>query len=122
MTNRREILWAAGAAGILAGGAAGEPNASRQSPLDSEKFRQAVLSGDLPTVTSMLDRDPALRYSRDAAGVSIFTLACLKGQPKIAEKIAEEIAGHSFVPDIFEAAASGDSKRANEIAKDDPGL
>ena len=81
MTNRREILLAAGAAGMLAGGGAAETKAN---PLDSEKFRQAVLTGDLPTVTLMLDRDPALRYARDSAGVSVYTLACLKGQPKIA--------------------------------------
>lgn len=115
MTNRREILLAAGAAGILAGGGAAE---TKTNPLDSEKFRQAILSGDLPTVTLMLDRDPALRYARDSAGVSVYTLACLKGQLKI----AEEIAGRGLVPDIFEAAVSGDSKRANDIAKDDPGL
>ena len=115
MTNRREILLAAGAAGMLAGGAAAE---TKPNPLDSEKFRQAVLTGDLPTVTSMLDRDPALRYARDSGGVSVYTLACLRGQPKI----AEEIASRGLVLDIFEAAVSGDSKRANEIAKDDPGL
>src|ERR1700723_980607 len=120
MTNRREILLAAGAAGMLAGGEPGEPktNPSKQAPLDSEKFRQAVVTGDLPTVTSMLDRDPALRYSRDAAGVSVYTLACLSGQPKI----AEQLASRGLVLDVFEAAASGDSKRANEIAKDDSGL
>ena len=66
----------------------------------------------------MLDRDPALRYARDADGVSVYTLACLKNQPKIAEVIA----GRGLTLDIFEAAASGDSKRAAEIAKDDPGL
>jgi ankyrin repeat protein len=120
MTNRREILLAAGAASMLAGGEAGEtkPNQSKQAPLDSEKFRQAVVTGDLPTVASMLDRDPALRYSRDADGISVYTLACLKGQAKI----AEEMAGRGLVLDIFEAAVSGDSKRANEIAKDDQGL
>jgi ankyrin repeat protein len=120
MTNRREILLAAGAAGILANSEAGEPkpNSSKPGSLDSEKFRQAVITGDVPTVASMLDRDPALRYSRDAAGVSVYTIACLKGQPKI----AEEIASRSLVLDVFEAAVSGDSKRANEIAKDDPGL
>ena len=115
MTNRREILLAAGAAGMLAGGGAAE---TKTKPLDSEKFRQAVVTGDLPTVTLMLDRDPALRYARDSAGVSVYTLACLKGQPKI----AEQFAGRALVLDIFEAAVSGDSKRANEIAKDDPGL
>jgi ankyrin repeat protein len=115
MTNRREILLAAGAAGMLSGGA---PAESKTNPLDSEKFRQAVIAGDLPAVISMLDRDPALRYARDADGVSVYTFACLKNQPKI----AEEIAGRGLVLDIFEAAAAGDSKRANDIAKDDPGL
>ena len=66
----------------------------------------------------MLDRDPALRYARDADGVSVYTLACLKGQAKI----AEQIAGRGLVLDIFEAAVSGDNKRATELAKDDPGL
>jgi uncharacterized protein len=115
MTNRREILRAAGAAGMLAGGT---PAETKTNPLDSEKFRQAVVAGDLPLVISLLDRDPALRYSRDADGVSVYTLACLKNQPKI----AEELAGRGLILDIFEAAAAGDSKRANEIAKDDPGL
>jgi ankyrin repeat protein len=115
MTNRREILLAAGAAGIVG---AGEPGESRPSPLDSEKFRHAVAAGDLPTVTTMLDRDPALRYARDADALSVYMIACLKGQPKI----AAEIARRGLVLDIFEAAVSGDSKRANELAKDDPGL
>jgi ankyrin repeat protein len=120
MTNRRKMLLATGAAGFLAGSAAGEtkPDQSKAVPLDSEKFRQGVVTGDLPTVVSMLDRDPALRYARDADGVSVYTLACLNGQAKV----AEQIAGRGLVLDIFEAAASGDNKRATELAKDDPGL
>jgi ankyrin repeat protein len=111
MINRREILLAVGSASTLAAGDAA-------STLDSEKFRKAVLAGDLPTVASLLGRDPALRYARDADGVSVYTLACLSGHAKV----AEELAARGLVLDIFEAAVSGDSKRANEIAKDDPGL
>src|SRR5580693_3806762 len=111
MINRREILLAVGSASTLAAGDAA-------STLDSEKFRKAVLAGDLPTVASLLGRDPALRYARDAGGVSVYTLASLSGHAKV----AEELAGRGLVLDIFEAAVSGDSKRANEIAKDDPGL
>jgi ankyrin repeat protein len=111
MINRREILLAVGSASTLAAGDAA-------STLDSEKFRKAVLAGDLPTVASLLGRDPALRYARDADGVSVYTLACLSGHAKV----AEELAARGLVLDIFEAALSGDSKRANEIAKDDPGL
>ena len=115
MTNRREILMAAGAAGMLRTGEAGE---AKPAPLDSEKFRQAVVAGDLPTVVSMLDRDPALRYARDGSGVSVYTLACLQGHANIAEAIA----ARGLILDIFEAAASGDSKHANDLSKDDPGL
>jgi ankyrin repeat protein len=111
MINRREILLAVGSAGTLAAGDAA-------STLDSEKFRKAVLAGDLATVASLLGHDPALRYARDAGGVSVYTLASLNGHAKV----AEELAGRGLVLDIFEAAVSGDSKRANEIAKDDPGL
>jgi ankyrin repeat protein len=120
MTNRRKMLLATGAAGLLAGGAAGEtkPDQPKAAPLDSEKFRQAVVTGDLPTVVSMLDRDPALRYARDIDGVSVYTLARLKGRAKI----AEQIASRGVILDIFEAAVCGDNKRATELAKDDPGL
>ena len=105
MTNsRRELLLAVGAAGMAVSSEAGEtkPVQDKSAALDSEKFRQAVVAGDLPTVTFMLDRDPALRYARDADGVSVYTLACLKGQPKI----AEELVRRGMVLDIFDAAAS----------------
>ena len=114
MTNSRRtfLVTAAATAPALQ---AGEVS---HAPLDSEKFRQAVAAGDLATVLSMLDRDPALRYARDADGVSVYTLACLRGETKI----AEELAGRGLALDIFEAAASGNSKRAAELAKDDPGI
>lgn len=92
-----------------------KPTPDKSAALDSEKFRQAVLAGDLASVTSMLDRDPALRYARDADGLSVYTLACLKGQPKI----AEELVRRGLVLDIFEAAASGNTARVNELVKED---
>src|SRR5690348_16235293 len=66
----------------------------------------------------MLDRDPALRYARDAEGVSVYTLASLKGQTKVAEELVRR--GMSL--DIFDAVASGNNQRATELAKDDPGI
>lgn len=120
MTNRRQMLFAAVTAGMFATGEAGETkvNPTKAALLDSENFRGAVIAGDLATVTAMLDRDPALRYARNADGVSVFTLACLKGQTKI----AEELTHRGLVLDIFEAAVSGDAKRADELAKDDAGI
>ena len=117
MTSRRKILQAASAA-FISTAEAGETTETKRTPLDSEKFRRAVVAGDLPTVVSLLDRDAALRYARDAAGVSVYTLACLSGQAKV----AEELAKRGLVLDAFEAAASGNSARAAELSKDDPGI
>jgi len=55
-----------------------------------------------------------LHYARDTDGVSVYALACLKGQAKI----AEELVRRGLVLDIFEAAASGNVARVNELAKD----
>ena len=121
-SNRRDLLLAAGAVAMSAAAEAADtkPNVKPTSdaPLDSERFRRAVTSGDLATVTSMLDRDPALCYARDANGVSVYTLACLASRAKI----AEELVRRGVVLDIFEATVSGNSQRATELAKDDPGI
>jgi ankyrin repeat protein len=117
MTSRRKILQSATAV-LITTAEAGETKENNKASLDSEKFRQAVARGDLPTVIALLDQDSALRYARDAAGVSVYTLACLNGQIKI----AEELARRGLVLDVFEAAASGNSARATELSKDDPGI
>ncbi|HYL78567.1 MAG TPA: ankyrin repeat domain-containing protein [Bryobacteraceae bacterium] len=120
MTNRRELLLATGAAGLAMTALAGDDKHTQttNAALDSEKFRNAVLTGDLATVTSMLDRDPGLRYARDKDGVSVYILACLHGQ----SKVAEELVHRGLALDAFEAAVSGDAKRLNELAKDDPSI
>ncbi len=43
--------------------------------LDSQKFRHAVIQGDLEAVTRYLDQDSALMYSRNEQGQSVFLLA-----------------------------------------------
>ena len=118
MTTRRTILQAAGAALATSADAAENTENKKGGPLDSERFRRAVVEGDFPTVVALLDRDSALRYARDAAGVSVYTLACLNGQTKI----AEELARRGLALDAFEAAASNNGARATELAKDDPGI
>src|SRR5258708_32505035 len=104
INSRRELLLAVGAAGVAITGEAADtkPTQDKSAASDSEKFRQAVLAGDLATVTSMLDRDPALRYARDADGVSVYPLACLKGQAKI----SEELDSRGLCLYIFESAPS----------------
>lgn len=116
--TRRQVLLSAGAAGLLAGDAAAQPARPTNEQPESERFRQAVVTGDLATVVSFLDKDPALRYARNNDGVSVYTLACLKGQTKV----AEELQRRGLVLDAFEAAAGGNSQRAAELAKEDPGI
>src|SRR5258708_4345110 len=116
INSRRELLLAVGGGGMDIKGEAGDtkPTQDKSTALDSEQFRQAVLAGDIATVTSMLDRDPDLRYARDSDGVSVYILACLKGQAKV----AEELVRRGLVLNIFEASASGNTPRVNELGKD----
>jgi len=66
----------------------------------------------------MLDHDPSLTYARDPHGVSVYLLACLNKRTDV----AEELLKRGLALDIFEAVASGNDKRASELAKDDPGV
>jgi ankyrin repeat protein len=119
--NRRKFILG-GAAAIGAANAAkpASPQAVAASnpALDSEKFRTAVVTGDIAAVNKYLDGDPALLYARDAHGNSVYTLACLAGQAKTAEALA----ARGLVLDIFEAAVSGNVKRATELANATPGI
>jgi ankyrin repeat protein len=111
--QRRQIL----ATGAAAGLAVPIPARSLEK-LDSQKFREAALAGDLVQVASYLDRDPALMHSRDVRGDSVYSLAALAGQTKV----AAELVRRGLQPDIFEASASGDPKRVRELLAASPGL
>src|SRR5260370_567164 len=122
MNTRRSFVLAAAATPVVASAQNADTKPVESSAhahsLDSEKFRGAVGAGDIAAAVQLLDRDPALRYSRDAEGNSVYTLACLHGQTKI----AEELTRRGLALDIFEAAVSGNVQRATELAKDDPGI
>jgi ankyrin repeat protein len=92
---------------------AGEP-----LPTDSIRFRQAAASGDIATVSSLLDRDPALAWSRDEHGVSAYAEACF-GRHK---PVADLLLSRGLVPDIFDAAAGGNQARVQELGKAIPGV
>jgi len=122
MTKSRRRLLLGAAAALPVGRmraqstAPADPAVSPEAP-DSERFRAAALSGDLGAVNRQLDRDPALLYSRDRGGNSVYTLACLAGQGKVAEALA----ARGLVLDIFEAVVSGNTPRATELLKTNPG-
>jgi ankyrin repeat protein len=86
--------------------------------IDSQKFREAALAGDLRQVVSYLDRDPALIHSRDERGESIYSRVVLAGQTKV----AEEFVRRGLKLDIMDASAAGDVKTVRELLEIAPGL
>src|SRR5436305_6939616 len=86
--------------------------------LDSQRFRQAVVAGDLAAVRAYLERDPALAWSRDEAGRSVFALAALAGHAEVAAAIRPHLDGL----DLVEAVLAGDAARAAELLDKFPRL
>src|SRR5690348_9699102 len=115
MKAPRRVFLGAAAASIVPLAPAMPAAAANPEPLDSEKFRKAAAAGDTATVTALLDRDPALMWSRDEHGVSVYTAACLQRQ----KPVADLLASRGLTMDIFEAAAGGNLPRAQELAKID---
>jgi ankyrin repeat protein len=81
-------------------------------------FRRAVLSGDLETVEQGLQRDPALLYSRDAHGQSVYLLACYARQAAVAGLFESK----GLELDVYEAAAGGKVERVNQLLRLAPGM
>jgi ankyrin repeat protein len=85
---------------------------------EQDSFRRAVLSGDLETVEQGLHRDPALLYSRDAHGQSVYLLACYAGQVALASLFESK----GLELDVYEAAAGGKVERVNQLLRPAPGM
>jgi ankyrin repeat protein len=81
-------------------------------------FRRAVLSGDLETVEQGLEHDPALLYSRDAHGQSVYLLACYARQTAVANLFESK----GLELDVYEAAAGGKVERVNQLVRPAPGV
>jgi ankyrin repeat protein len=101
------------------------PDETSQNPLaaelmkaETDSFRRAVLSGDLKTIQQGLERDPALLYSRDAHGQSVYLLACLARQMAVASLFESK----GLELDVYEAAAGGKVERVNQLLRSAPGM
>jgi ankyrin repeat protein len=92
--------------------------------LDSQRFRQAVATGDAAAVHRYLERDPALAWSKDEEGRSVFGLACLAGHTEIADTLRGRLGGPGGL-DLVEATLGGgpeDTKRTAELLAKLPNL
>lgn len=120
-------LGAAALAHLAGGGeasaASGTPDGAPRppapdGPLDSQRFRQAVVEGHLAIVEQYLERDPALAFSRDEKGRSVFALAHLAGHAAVAEALRPRLDSL----DLVEAVLAGDARRAGELLEKLPAL
>jgi len=86
--------------------------------LDSQKFRNAVCQGEIEGVKRFLEADPALMFSKDEHGQSVFMLACQNNH----RPIAELLIARGLPLDIFEASLFGDLERVRALMTADPNL
>lgn len=76
-----------------------------------QELIEAVKTGDVHSINTLLLDDPALTYTRNEQGISIILQALYQGQ----RVIAEVLLAHKEEPDIFEAAALGLNERIKEL-------
>jgi ankyrin repeat protein len=84
----------------------------------TEELLAAVDAGDRAHVSDILARDPAVAASRDSDGVSATLHALYRGQPVIAELLAEAVPEL----DLFEAASLSRAERVRELLDAEPAL
>jgi ankyrin repeat protein len=89
--------------------------------LDSQRFRRAVVDGDAAAVRRYLETDPALAYSKDERGLSVFLLACLAEKSEIADLIRPHRDGLDLVEAVF-GGRPEDAKRLAELVEKYPRL
>jgi ankyrin repeat protein len=104
--------------GVVADEQSGNPLGAELLSAETDAFRRAVLVGDLKAVQQGLERDPALLYSRDAHGQSVYLLACYAGQTAVASFFESK----GLELDVYEAAASGKVDRVNALLRAAPGM
>ncbi len=85
----------------------------------SKEFLDAVRAGNAERAASLLEADRSLASARDAGGVSALLWAVYSGRRELAEKI---LSLRPEPPDIFEAAALGDTERLRALLRSNPEL
>jgi ankyrin repeat protein len=85
---------------------------------DTKAFFEAVRSGDLAQVRSLLDADPSLASARNESGASPLLLSIYTGQPGVRDLLLASGA----VMNLAEAAAAGDLDRVKHFVDSNPSL
>jgi uncharacterized protein len=83
-----------------------------------EQLQQAIQSGDIPKLKSLLGENPALANAQFANGVSAVMLATYYGRNEAADILLQ----HGAEQDIYVAAARGHLVRVRELLDETPAL
>jgi uncharacterized protein len=84
----------------------------------SQEFIEAATQGDIAKVKEMLARDPSLAGSKDPNGVSVILKAAYYGK----RDVVEVLLASGVQLNVFEAAATGQTGRVQELTREDPAL
>ncbi|HXN22316.1 MAG TPA: ankyrin repeat domain-containing protein [Candidatus Dormibacteraeota bacterium] len=88
------------------------------SPNKTKQFFEAVQGGDVATVTSLLDADPALTAMRNEQGQSAILVAVYHGRRDVRDLLIAR--GVSL--DIVDAVAAGQIERVQQLVEKDRAL
>lgn len=84
----------------------------------SEEFFNAATQGDVAKVKSMLQADPLLAAAKDANGLSVILKATYYGK----KEVVDQLLASGAELDVFEAAATGQTRRLRDLIATDPSL
>jgi uncharacterized protein len=85
---------------------------------DSKSFFDAIRSGDLTQVRSLLDSDPSLASSKNESGASALLASIYSGR----HEIRELLLSRGLPMDLAEAAAAGNLSRVRHFVEPNPAL
>jgi ankyrin repeat protein len=84
----------------------------------NQEFIDAATQGDVAKVKEMLRADPSLSQAKDQSGVSVILKATYHGK----RDVVDALLASGVELNIFEAAATGQTKRVEALIKEAPAL
>ncbi|HET7112007.1 MAG TPA: ankyrin repeat domain-containing protein [Pyrinomonadaceae bacterium] len=84
----------------------------------SKEFFEAATGGDVSKVKAMLQNNPSLARAKDENGVSIIMKTTYYGKRDVVAALLES----GVELDVFEAAATGQTRRLQDLLREDPSL
>ncbi len=94
------------------------PAVAQKETRMSQEFMNAATQGDMPKVKEMLKSDPTLATAKDENGTSVILKATYHRQ----REVVQTLLASGVELNIFEAAATGQTRRVEELTRQDKSL